>query len=75
MSAMRARFQLDEIEMSASAKEAALRVVERMTRDKQEAGRQWATAVKLAKENGASLREIAAVADASPQSIANVCNA
>lgn len=74
MSAMRARFDLDEIEVSASAKEAALRVVERLTREKDEIARQWATAVRLAKANGASLRDIAAVADASPQSIANICN-
>lgn len=74
MSAMRARFDLDELEVSTSAKEAALRVVERLTRDKEDVVRQWTTAIKLAKANGASLREIAAVADASPQSVANVCN-
>jgi hypothetical protein len=74
MSTMRSRCDLDDLEVSASARDAALRVVERLTREKQSVARDWATAVKLAKANGASLRDIAAIADASPQSIANVCN-
>lgn len=74
MSKLAARFGVDEIDVSASGKEAALRVVERLTRERDDLAGQWATAIRLAKANGASLREIAHVANASPQSVANVVN-
>ena len=73
MSRTTSRWDLDDIEVSSSARGAALRVVERTTRDKDEARTLWETAIRLAHANGASLRDIAAVACASPQTIANIC--
>lgn len=73
MSRTTSRWDLDDIEMSNSARGAALRVVERTTRDKDEARTLWETAIRLAHANGASLRDIAAVACVSPQTVANIC--
>ena len=72
MSDVRARWDLSEVEVSKSAEEAALRVVGRLTRDKQDLAEQWATAIRLAQANGASLRDIAQVAKVSPQTVANL---
>lgn len=73
MSRTASRWDLDDIEVSSSARGAALRVVERTTCDKDEARTRWETAIRLAHANGASLRDIAAVACVSPQTIANIC--
>ena len=73
MSRTTSRWDLDDIEVSSSAIGAALCVVERMTRDKDEARALWETAIRLAHANGASLRDIAVVACVSPQTIANIC--
>lgn len=73
MSEVRSRWDLDYVEISRSSEAAALRVVARLTRQRHDVASQWATAVRLAQANGASLREIAAVADASPQTIAKIC--
>ncbi len=43
-----------------------------LTSEKYEIARQWVVAIRLAEANGASLRDIAGVAGASPQSIANL---
>ena len=72
MSEMRARWDLSDVEVSKSAEEAALRVVERLTRDKEDVVAQWTTALRLAQANGASLRDIANVAGVSPQTVANL---
>ena len=74
MRRLKTRFDVDEIDVSSSGKVAALHVVERLTRERDDLAEQWATAIRLAKANGASLREIAQVANASPQSVANVVN-
>lgn len=73
MSTVESRWELDEVEISRSAVGAALSVVRRATREKDDATAQWATAVRLAQANGASLRDIAEVAGASPQTISKVC--
>ena len=73
MSSVKSRWDLSEVEVSKSAEDAALSVVQRLTRQKEELALQWATAIRLAQSNGASLRDIAAVADASPQTIAKIC--
>ena len=73
MSSTASRWELDDIEVSTSARGAALSVVERMTRDKDEARALWETAIRLAHANGASLRDIAAAACVSPQTISNIC--
>ena len=73
MSRTISRWELDDIEVSGSAIGAALSVVERMTRHKDEARARWETAIRLAHLNGASLRDIAEVACVSPQTIANIC--
>ena len=73
MSKTISRWELDEIEISSSAQGAALRVVERATQEKKDVSEQWETAVRLAHANGASLRDIAAVAGASPQTISKIC--
>ncbi|MFM7224893.1 MAG: hypothetical protein ACKOBG_06970 [Actinomycetota bacterium] len=74
MSAIKRRVDLQEVRMSASSRDAALRVVERLTREREELAAEWSTAVRLAKANGASLRDIAEVAGVSPQTIANIVN-
>lgn len=73
MSTVKSRWDLSEVEVAKSAEDAALSVVQRLTRQKEDLAMQWATAIRLAQTNGASLRDIAAVADASPQTIANIC--
>lgn len=73
MSEVKSRWDLSDVEISRSAEDAALSVVGRLTRERRELASQWATAIRLAKANGASLRDIASVADASPQTIAKVC--
>ena len=75
MSRTISRWELDEIDVSESAQGAALRVVERVTGEKDDVGTRWETAVRLAHANGASLREIAEVAGVSPQTISNLCKA
>ncbi len=73
MSELKARWDLTEVEVSKSAEQAALRVVERLTKEKEDVTEQWATALRLAQANGASLRDIARVAGVSPQTVANLC--
>lgn len=73
MSTVKSRWDLSEVEVSKSAEGAALSVVQRLTRQKEDLASQWATAIRLAQTNGASLRDIAAVADASAQTIAKIC--
>ncbi|MXW41594.1 MAG: hypothetical protein F4138_00080 [Acidimicrobiia bacterium] len=73
MSKATSRWDLDEIEISSSAQGAALRVVERATQEKHDISEQWETTVRLAHANGASLRDIAAVAEVSPQTISKIC--
>lgn len=73
MSAVKSRWDLSEVEVSKSAEDAALSVVQRLTRQREDLALQWATAIRLAQTNGASLRDIAAAADTSPQTIANIC--
>lgn len=73
MSNVTSRWDLSDIEVSKSAEDAALNVVRRLTRQREDLASQWATAIRLAQANGASLRDIAAVADASPQTIAKIC--
>ena len=75
MSRTISRWELDGIDVSEGAQGAALRVVERMTGEKDDVGARWETAVRLAHANGASLREIAEVAGVSPQTISNLCKA
>jgi len=73
MSTVESRWDLSAIDISKSATDASLRVVERLTRQKEEVTAQWATAIRLAHANGASLRDIAAVAGVAPQTVAKVC--
>ncbi len=73
MSKTTSRWDLDEIQISSSAQSAALRVVERATQKRADISEQWETAVRLAHANGASLRDIAKVAGASPQTISKIC--
>lgn len=73
MTTLKSRWDLDEVEVSASAEEAALHVVERMTRQKSDIVQQWETAIKLAQANGATLREIANVAGVAPQTVSKIC--
>lgn len=74
MTILKSRWDLSEIEVSKSAEDAALRVVERLTRHKEDVAAQWATAIRLAHANGASLREVAQAEKVSPQTIANICD-
>ena len=72
MSRLESRWDLADIEVSNSGREAAVRVVERLTREKDEIAALWATAIRLALGNGASLREVANAAKVSPQTVANL---
>ena len=74
MSPLESRWDVSEIEVSKSAREAALRVVERLTREKEAVAGQWETAIRLAHANGVSLRDIAHAAGVSPQTVANLRN-
>lgn len=73
MTTLKSRLDLSEVEVSASSREAALNVVERLTAQKDDVIRQWETAIRLAKSNGASLRDIARVTGTSPQTVAKIC--
>jgi len=73
MSTLTSRWDLSEIEVSKSATKAALTVVRRLTREKEDLNAQWATAIRLAHANGASLRDIAAVAGVAPQTVSKIC--
>lgn len=73
MSPLKSRWDLSEIEVSKSATEAALRVVARLARERSDVEAQWATAIRLAQANGASLRDIAQVAGVAPQTISKIC--
>jgi DNA-binding MarR family transcriptional regulator len=73
MSTLRSRWDLSEIEVSKSSTDAALRVVERLSRQKDDVTSQWATAIRLAQKNGASLRDIAEVAGVAPQTVSKIC--
>lgn len=75
MSTLRSRWDLSDVEVSESALDAALRVVERLTGQKDDIAAQWVTAMRLAQANGASLREIAEVAGVSPQTVSNLTKA
>jgi hypothetical protein len=72
MSRLESRWDLADIEVSNSSREAALRVVARLTREKDDVAAQWTTAIRLALDNGASLREVASEAKVSPQTVANL---
>ncbi len=65
---------LSGLDMAMSSEGAALNVVRRLTSQKEDLASQWATAIRLAQANGASLRDIGAVANASPQTIAKICD-
>jgi DNA-binding MarR family transcriptional regulator len=67
-----ATWALDEIEVSKSAVDAALNVVAWMTEQKGDVEAQWGSAIRLAHANGASLRDIAAVAGVAPQTVSKV---
>ena len=73
MSTTKSRWDLSEIEVAKSATEAALNVVGRLTRQKDDVSNQWATAIRLAQANGASLRDIAEVAGVAPQTVSKIC--
>lgn len=73
MSELTTRRDLDEVDVARSSVEASLNVVRRLTAKKSDAVSQWETAIRLAKANGASLRDIAAVAGASPQTVSKIC--
>lgn len=73
MSTLKSRWDLSEIEVSKSSTDAALHVVERLSRQKDEITSQWATAIRLAQKNGASLRDIAEVAGVAPQTVSKIC--
>jgi len=73
MSTLKSRWDLSEIEVSKSAAEAALSVIRRLSREKDDLNAQWATAIRLAQANGASLRDIAEVADVAPQTVSKIC--
>ncbi len=73
MSNVKSIWDLAGLDMATSSEGAALNVVRRLTSQKEDLASQWATAIRLAQANGASLREIAAVANASPQTIAKIC--
>ena len=75
MSNVTSRWDLSEIEISRSAVDAALAVVGRLTAQRADVAAQWETAIRLAQANGASLRDIAAVANTSPQTISKICKA
>ena len=67
------RWDLSDVEVAKSAIPASLNVVRRLADDKADAIARWETAIRLAQANGASLRDIAAVAGASPQTISKIC--
>ena len=66
-------WDLSGLDIATSSEGAALNVVRRLTSQKEDLASQWATAIRLARANGASLRDIAAVADAPTQTITEIC--
>ncbi len=73
MSTIHSRWDLSDIEVSRSATDAALNVVQPLSHEKDDINSQWATAIRLAHANGASLRHIAAVAGVAPQTVSKIC--
>ena len=73
MSTLTSRWDLSEIEVSGSATEAALSVVRRLSQEKDDLNAEWETAIRLAQANGASLRDIAQVANVAPQTVSKIC--
>lgn len=73
MSSLQSRWDLADIDISKSAADAALRVVARLAKQRADLDAQWATAIRLAHANGASLRDIAEVAGVAPQTVSKVC--
>jgi hypothetical protein len=73
VSKKRPQWDLDEVEVSKSSVEAALSVVRWLTQQKDDVAAQWATAIRLAQRNGASLREIGEAANVAPQTVSQVC--
>lgn len=73
MKTLKSRWDLSTVEISKSSAEAALRVVARLTRERDDIEAQWATAIRLSQVNGASLRDIAEVAGVAPQTVAKIC--
>jgi DNA-binding MarR family transcriptional regulator len=73
MSSLKSRWDLTDVEVSESAAVAALSVVRRLSRQKDELNAQWATAIRLAQANGASLRDIADVAGVAAQTVSKIC--
>jgi len=73
MSELTTRWDLSDIDVANSAIPAALSVVRRLTQDKADVVAKWETTIRLAQANGASLRDIAAVAGVSPQTISKIC--
>ena len=72
MSQATSRWELDEIEVSRSAKDASLSVVGRLSQVKDDVEVQWGASIRLAHANGASLRDIAAVAGVAPQTVSKI---
>ena len=66
------RWDLDDIAVSNSAREASLAVVDRLSRVKEDVETQWSASIRLAHANGASLRDIAAVAGVAPQTVSKI---
>lgn len=75
MSTLKPSWDLSEVEISRHAVDAALHVVERLGRQKDDLASQWATAIRLAHANGASLRDIASVAGVAPQTVSRSARA
>lgn len=73
MSTPKSRWDLNDVEVSKSANEAALNVVRRLSREKAKLNAEWTTAIRLAQATGASLRDIAAAADVAPQTVSKIC--
>ena len=66
------RWDLDDVEVSSSAKAASLAVVERLSRVREDVEAQWGASIRLAHANGASLRDIAALAGVAPQTVSKI---
>jgi hypothetical protein len=69
---MSTQWDLSDIHISERADEAALSVVGRLSRVKDDVEAQWGASIRLAHANGASLRDIAAVAGVAPQTVAKI---
>lgn len=66
------RWELDEVEISGNAESASLGMVKWITSRPDADETEWTSAVRLAHANGASLRDIAAVAGVAPQTVSKV---